>query len=218
MDTADVVVTARVGTNSPTFAAILAMHVPVGSTVADVTFGKGTFWKDVRPDAYRCLPTDLKADPSVDLRRLPYDDGSIDAVVLDPPYMEGFFRPKKTQTAHTASDFRDRYALQGEAEVYGHGAVLRLYADGGREANRVLRPGGVLIVKCQDEVSNHRQHLTHVEIINDYATIGYYCKDLFVVVRRDTPHGKRMQKQEHARKNHSYFLVFIKDRARRTES
>ena len=34
------------------------------------------------------------------------------------------------------------------------------------EARRVLKPPGVLIVKCQDEVSANRQRLTHVEIIN----------------------------------------------------
>ena len=35
----------------------------------------------------------------VDCRDLPYLDGEIDCVVLDPPYMEGFFRNESSQKA-----------------------------------------------------------------------------------------------------------------------
>jgi hypothetical protein len=67
-------------------------------------------------------------------------------------------------------------------------------------------------VKCQDEVSANRQWLTHVEIINAYAEFGFYARDLFVVVRSNRPGVSRILKQVHARKNHSYFLVFQKVR------
>ena len=77
----------------------------------------------------------------------------------------------------------------------------------------VLKPGGVLIVKCQDEVSANKQWLTHVEIINAMAARGYYAKDIFVVVRNNRPIVSRMKKQVHARKNHSYFLVLVKAKA-----
>jgi len=36
----------------------------------------------------------------------------------------------------------------------------------------VLRPNGIFIVKCQDEVSANRQWLTHIEIVNAYAKLG----------------------------------------------
>ena len=93
-----------------------------------------------------------------------------------------------------------------------HAAVSELYFQAGQEADRVLRDDGVCIVKCQDEVSANRQWLTHVEIINHYVTLGFYCEDLFVVVRTNRPGVSRLKKQVHARKNHSYFLVFIKTR------
>ncbi len=67
----------------------------------------------------------------------------------------------------------------------------------------------------QDEVSANRQHLTHVEIINDYQSIGFYAKDLFVLVRPNRPAVSRMKKQVHARKNHSYFIVFVKESSRK---
>jgi DNA modification methylase len=85
-----------------------------------------------------------------------------------------------------------------------------MYFRAGQEAYRVLKTKGVLIVKCQDEVSGGKQWLTHVEIINEYEKYGFYTKDLFVVVRNNRPGVSRLKSQVHARKNHSYFLVFIK--------
>jgi hypothetical protein len=40
--------------------------------------------------------------------------------------------------------------------------------------------------------------------------MGFYAKDLFVVVRQNRPGVSRILRQEHARKNHSYFIVFVK--------
>ena len=91
-----------------------------------------------------------------------------------------------------------------------HEAVLDLYFTAAREAWRVLRKGGIYIVKCQDEVCANRQRLTHVELINELASYGFIVEDLFVVVRKGKPGVSRLLKQAHARKNHSYFLVFLK--------
>ena len=65
-------------------------------------------------------------------------------------------------------------------------------------------------MKCQDEVSANKQRLTHVEIISSYEAMGFYTKDLFVLMRSNAPGVSRIKTQVHARKNHSYFLVFEK--------
>jgi hypothetical protein len=52
-----------------------------------------------------------------------------------------------------------------------------------------------------------------VEIIGRYASLGLACDDLFVLVRRNSPGVSRIKVQVHARKNHSYFLVFRKGKA-----
>jgi hypothetical protein len=212
--TTDVVLSAHVGANAAVFAQVMALHVAEGSTVADVTWGKGAFWRQVPDGRYRVLPTDLQT--GVDCRALPYADGEIDCVVLDPPYMEGLFRRDPGHLAGSGShaafraSYSDGTATDDPAAPRYHEAVLQLYLGAGREAHRVLRPYGVLVVKCQDEVSANRQRLTHVELINAYAADGFYCKDLFVVVRPNRPGITRLLRQEHARKNHSYFLVFVK--------
>jgi tRNA G10 N-methylase Trm11 len=210
--TSDVVMSAHVSGNADVFPQILSLHVPEGSTCADVTYGKGTFWQKVDLKKYNLLKSDLKT--KTDCRKLPYKDGSLDCVVLDPPYMEGLFRRSKSHLAGNGSHgaFREHYS-NGEETTAGpkyHDAVLDLYFKAGKEAFRVLRDNGVFIVKCQDEVSANRQRLTHVELINEYEQNGFYTKDLFVVMRTNRPVVSRLKKQAHARKNHSYFLVFVK--------
>lgn len=214
--TSDVTLSAYVAGNATVFPYILDLHVPKGSVIADVTYGLGSFWRDIPEGDYQLKPSDLKT--GVDCRSLPYKKESIDCVVLDPPYMEGLFR---RDTGHLAGGgthkaFRNAYS-NGQAhngEIKYHDAVLDLYFRAGEEAHRVLKPMGVFIVKCQDEVSANLQRFTHIEIINRYGEMGFYAKDLFVVMRQNAPCITRLKKQEHARKNHSYFLVFKKDPVR----
>jgi hypothetical protein len=214
--TSDVTLSAYTAGNADVFPRILSLHVPEGSVVADVTYGKGVFWAKVPRGAYTVHGTDIKT--GVDCCELPYEDASHDCVVLDPPYMEGLYRPSRDQLAGAGNyaAFRSHYS-DGKATKAGpryHAAVLDLYCRAGKEAARVLRDSGICIVKCQDEVSANQQWLTHVEIINEYQKLGFYAKDLFVVVRANRPAMSRVVRQEHARKNHSYFLVFVKTNGR----
>ena len=218
--TSDLTLSAYVGDNAEVFPKVLGLHVSKGSTVADVTFGLGVFWKNIDPKDYKVLHTDLKT--GVDCRHLPYKDSSIDCVVLDPPYMEGLYRRDNGHLAGSGSHsaFRQAYSngLETTAGPKWHDAILDMYFRTGAEAYRVLRQDGVLIVKCQDEVSANTQRFTHIEIIGHYAQLGFYAKDLFVVVRTNAPCITRLKKQVHARKNHSYFLVFVKTSSRRSLS
>jgi hypothetical protein len=208
--TTDLVLSAYAGDNAEVFPQVLRLHVPRGLKVADVTYGKGVFWRDIPPDEYELLPSDLKS--GVDCRRLPYAKGTIDCVVLDPPYMEGLYRSDESFAGNgTHSSFRDHYSngdRPADLNSKWHDAVLELYVRAAAEAKRVLKPNGTLIVKCQDEVSAGVQRMTHVEIIMNLMRLGYYAKDIFIMVRRNRPGVTRVVKQLHARKNHSYFLVF----------
>ena len=200
------VFSARQGTNDEIFPDILSLYVAPGSTIADITYGKGIFWKGVGATVYLLKASDLST--GTDCRSLPYQTGSVYCVVFDPPYMH-----TPGGTAHVGhQNFEQYYRNNGSghpSKKY-HEAVLDLYFTTGNEAKRVLRDGGVFIVKCQDEVCANRQRLTHVEIINDYEKKGFICEDLFVLMRRNKPGMSRVVRQAHARKNHSYFLVFWK--------
>lgn len=206
--TSDLVLSSHVDGNDDVFPNILQLYVRPGSVVADITYGKGVFWRNVPPGLYRLAATDLQ--DGVDCRTLPYEDRALDCVVFDPPYMH-----TPGGTAHTSSHaaFEKHYRNNGSgsqtASKY-HEAVLDLYGDTGRESHRVLEDRGVFIVKCQDEVCANRQRLTHVELIQIYQDMGFIAEDLFVIVRTNRPGVSRMVRQVHARKNHSYFIVLWK--------
>nr|MDE0500645.1 DNA methyltransferase [bacterium] len=205
--TNDLVLSVFTDGNDRAFPRILDLYVKPHSIVADVTYGKGVFWRRVPPGLYDLRPTDIQ--DGIDCRDLPYEEGEIDCVVLDPPYMHS-----PGGTAHkTHSPFEDYYRNNGsgnQTKSKYHEAVLELYIDAGKEAYRVLRDRGVLIVKCQDEVCSNRQRFTHVEIMQAYNQMGFIAEDLFVVIRRNRPGVSRTVRQVHARKSHSYFLVFWK--------
>ena len=214
ISTSDVVMSAYISGNADVFSQILDLHVPIGSKIADVTYGNGVFWKNVDISRYELIATDIAN--GIDCRNLPYENDSFDVLVLDPPYMEGLLRNNSLHKAGTStySAFRDYYSNGDESNKDGpkwHKAVTDLYYKAGIEGFRVLKNNGIMIVKCQDEVSANRQWLTHVEIINFYEQLGFYTKDLFVVVRKNKASIARLIKQKHARKNHSYFLVFVKN-------
>ncbi len=227
--TNDLIFSAHIGTNDIVFPSVLDLYVAKDAIIADVTYGKGVFWKRVQLDKYTLFKSDIKAIPQsqqktflsernsevlTDCRILPYKSQALDAVVFDPPYMH-----TPGGTAHVNhQNFEKYYKNNVGGKTQGpkyHEAVLALYFFAAKEAYRVLKDKGIYIVKCQDEVCANKQRLTHIEITNELATYGFIVEDLFVVVRSGKPGVSRMIKQRHARKNHSYFMVYRKKQARR---
>ena len=209
--TNDLIFSAYQGSNDALFPLVLGLYVAPGSRVADVTYGSGVFWKQIPKGKYDLLVSDLK--DGVDCRHLPYGDTSLDALVFDPPYMHTPGGTAHVNHQNYENYYANNVAGKGIGKKY-HDAVLELYFQAAEEAIRVLRPDGILVVKCQDEVCANQQRLTHVEVINDYAQRGLVIEDLFVLMRTNRPGMSRVIRQVHARKNHSYFLVFRKPKGR----
>lgn len=205
------ILTAYRGRNDVVFRNILKLYVPVRSIIADVTYGLGKFWTLVDRSEYEVLATDIQT--GADFRDLPYDEASIDCVVMDPPYLH--FSSGTAYENHT--DFRDRYRVNTKHHetLRGHEALLELYYEGAQEAYRILKNKGILVVKCMDEVVDAKQRFTHVDLLNGLSGDGFDAEDLFVVMRYDTPTISTPTVQRHARKNHSYFLVFRKRERRK---
>ena len=208
------VFTAYQGTNEDVFPQLISLYVLPGSTVADVTYGKGVFWKKVPNGQYRLLTTDLR--DGVDCRKLRYKEATLDCVVFDPPYMHTPGGTAHVNHQNYETYYRNNVADNGSDKKY-HEAVLDLYFRSAREANRVLRNEGIYIVKCGDEVCANQQRLTHVELVNELTQNGFIIEDLFVLLRNNRPGVSRVIRQVHARKNHSYFLVFRKSKKKRMD-
>ena len=208
------VFTAYQGTNEDVFSQLISLYVLPGSTVADVTYGRGVFWKKVPNGQYRLLTTDLR--DGIDCRKLPYKEATLDCVVFDPPYMHTPGGTAHVNHQNYETYYRNNVADNGSGKKY-HEAVLDLYFKSAREAHRVLRNEGIYIVKCGDEVCANQQRLTHVELVNELTQNGFIIEDLFVLLRNNRPGVSRVIRQVHARKNHSYFLVFRKSKKKRMD-
>lgn len=207
------------GTNDQQFPQIIDLFVNVGALIADVTYGKGVFWKAVDTNKYRLLKSDIRAPDNqsvssvglvADCVNLPYPSGVLDAVVFDPPYMHTLGGTAHTNHQNYENYYQNNATTRIQDDIKYHEAVLALYFAAAKEAYRALKNKGIYIVKCQDEVCANKQRLTHVEIINELVGYGFMVEDLFVLIRNGKPGVSRLLKQRHARKNHSYFVVFRK--------
>jgi hypothetical protein len=186
------ILTGVVGNNADLLPKVFELYIPEGSVVADVTYGRGVFWRDIDQSKYRVLVSDILT--GVDFRCLGYIDESIDALILDPPYMHGGATVKES--------INECYRNQNTS----HESIIRLYAGGIIEAARVLRQGGKILVKCQDEIESGKQRLSHVEILQLLELFGFRVLDLFVLLQESIP-AMRERYQKSARKNHSYLIV-----------
>lgn len=187
------ILTACVGTNADLIANVWSIYKPEpGSVIADVTFGRGVFWKNIDLSGYDFRPSDIMT--GIDFRSLPYENGEIDLLVLDPPYMHG---------GETVKESINRcYRNQNTS----HESVFRLYASGILEAARVLKKGGMIWVKTQDEIESGKQRFTSREVMNFLEMAGFQIIDLFVLVQQSIP-AMREKYQKSARKNHSYLII-----------
>lgn len=195
------VVTCYTGQNDVIFSHIASLYLKEKTDVRDVTFGKGVFWKQVDTSKFKTFRI---SDSEEDFRRLSDEDKSFDVVVLDPPYLP-------THDGDVKASIADQYRIN-ETAPRSIAAITALYAQGMAEAARILRPGGTLIVKCQDQIESHKRHWTHIDIFNIANAIKLRPIDLFVSAQPQTP-LMRQEKQHHARSNHSFFWVFERCKA-----
>lgn len=175
----------------------------------DCTYSKGTFWKGLpepklKSDLYPVNESVIQADSE----NLPFDDGSMKSIMYDPPFIivgKGkSYKTNKEGSSIMAKRF-EGYGTYDDLTTNYYKTLKELY--------RLLEKGGLVVMKCQDTVSGGKQYFSHVMLINMAYEIGFYPRDLFILtsnVRVNAFNGTKWTKQYHARKYHSYFLVFEK--------
>ena len=58
--TSNLVFSTHCGNNAELFPQILNLYVQPNSSIADVTYGKGVFWKNIDTSQYKFFPSDIK--------------------------------------------------------------------------------------------------------------------------------------------------------------
>lgn len=168
----------------------------------DTTYGEGKWWTKWKPDALVGCDIDPAKSPlgySVDFRRLPFHDGTFEAVTYDPPY--------KLNGATTVEKDKP-YGVHVEAT---RDERLSLILDGMSEAARVLIADGYLLVKVQDQVNGGKVRWQS-DLCSEHAkSVNLEKVDLFLFRSyRPQPANRR---QLTARRNYSSLIVFKKGKS-----
>lgn len=164
----------------------------------DLTFSTGGFWKNLsRPRFVFDIKPQRKGVIPADAANIPLKSNCVRSIVFDPPFL---FSGKTYKMVQRFGGF---FSLQ---------EMLNFYKAAIIEACRVLKTDGKLVFKCQDVVHGRTQYLIHCDVIKMAEANGFRAIDIFILL-----HGQRIIQhnlinQNHARKFHSYFLVFRKKR------
>lgn len=160
----------------------------------DPTYGKGTFWKAWRPDML--LREDIETGQ--DFTAMPYVEGFFDAITFDPPY-------KLNGTPTQGVDSR-----YGVGEYSSWQDRIALMKRGQKECARVLKKGGYLLTKCQDQVVSGKKVWQTDIMTNQAAHDGLTKVDRLDMLT--TPRPQPHSRQCHSRTNYSTMLIFQKNK------
>ena len=167
----------------------------------DSTYSKGIFYKDLPKPKYK-----FDLNPQVDdvikwdvkeLSKYPFKD-RIKSIVFDPPFMFG--KHGKTDENIMAKRFTMFDSWEDLKETYQKSL---------QEFYKILVKGGIVAFKCQDYTDN-KTTLTHSFVIQWGIDVGFKTEDLFIKVTNTGRIYNPKVKQRHARKFHSYWIVFKK--------
>ncbi|NEW05934.1 hypothetical protein GK047_07915 [Paenibacillus sp. SYP-B3998] len=189
----EVIYTVHQGCNSGLIKNAVELYFNPGESIADVTYGRGVFWKDIDRTQYNVVGTDIQT--GVDFRKLPYPDISFDNSVIDPPYAR-------------ISNLKGMVECYNTTRHITHADIIQMYKEGLEELNRITKKSGFIFCKCQDAIYGGKQKWSHFEIYQIAQELGLIAEDLFILINTKKP--KPLYKQQHARKNHSYLWVFRK--------
>jgi len=184
---------------------IMNLHCPDGFEL-DPTYSIGNFYKKIpQPKLKYDIAPQSSDVKQADCTDLPLDNNSIQSIMFDPPFIAGI--PTETAKKGIISSRFGSYK-----SIPRKDGLWEMYLKAMAEFSRILKDNGVLVVKCQDTISDGNQFLSHIELINYGCLLGLYPKDLFVLLAENRV-IKKYPQQKHARKFHSYFIVFIKQKS-----
>ncbi len=176
----------------------------------DATYSKGVFYQSgelPQPSKRFDLFPQIEGVELADCRYLPLEGSSIYSMILDLPFLATQGVSLKTEEGNLMVR---RFGVYPNEK-----ALYELYQAAMREAWRLLKPQGILVMKCQDKVSSGKQYMMHCDIYQWAKDLGFIIEDLFVLLAKTRLVAGWQRNQKHARKYHCYFWVFRKPKQKR---
>jgi hypothetical protein len=188
---------------------ILQLHVPSKTIDCDITYSKGNFYKNtgiLNPQYKFDIDPQTEDTIQADARNLPLESNSMNCIMFDPPFLATTGQSLKED--NKSNKINKRFGVfPSEIELH------QFYIDVLIETHRILKDNGILIFKCQDKVSSGKQYTSHCFIWQEAIKVGYYPKDLFILLAKNRIVADwQLKNQKNARKFHSYFWVFEKNK------
>lgn len=185
---------------------ILTLHCDFPIEV-DPTYSKGVFYKENKiqqPKFKSDINPQIKGVIKANAERLPLKSETINTVMFDPPFLAT--TGKSLLIENSSNGINKRFGVYPNEP-----ALHQFYINALKEFYRILKNNGILIFKCQDKISSGVQYMTHNFVINEAEKLGFYTKDMFVLLAKNRLVADwQLVNQKNARKFHSYFLVFEK--------
>ena len=182
---------------------ILYLHCNDARIDVDPTYSKGQFYRHgIPPPVHKFdIKPQAKGVIEADCRNLPLKNDSVRTIMFDPPFVIGGASYDESKKGSTI-------IMKRFSAFTSFDELKELYQPSINEFYRILCKGGVLIFKCQDCIASSKQYFTHVYTMSWAIEVGFYPKDLFILLAKNRLLDGR--KQQHARKFHSYYWVFKK--------
>ncbi len=161
----------------------------------DPCYNKGGFYRNGIVKEPKKKSDLVPLSPSVeklDVRELPFV-GEFKCIIFDPPFIVAGKNCKMGKAYGSFTNIDEMRLFWKESFI---------------SLQRALKNRGILIVKCQDFVYGRKNYIFLEEVLSLARDNNFQIKDLFILLAKTRM--TRIKKQQHARKYHSYFLVFKK--------
>jgi SAM-dependent methyltransferase len=172
--------------------------------ILDATVNGGRFWRGSKRPVIG-LDIDPRHRPAIvaDNTMMPFRDSSFDVVVYDPPHIPNQGKDK-------SKDFNTRFGLVLRSSKENHYSFTHTFPPFVREANRILKPEGILLCKITDYVHDHTYQWAHIEFIKAAHEAGLMPCDCIIKIRKGPIIDPKWKNAHHSRRQHCYWLIFRK--------
>lgn len=187
---------------------ILVLHNGGAGIEVDITYSIGNFYKKgiVEQPVYKFD----KYPKAEDIRQLesvlPFENNSIQSIMCDLPFVisKG---PSLSENIEGQNITHNRFgSFENPTELF------TCYEHWINESFRVLKPNGILIFKCQDQISSGKNYTISYFSMDRAIKAGFNIRDCFILLAKQRITSGKWINQFHSRKWHSYFYCFKKER------